>query len=163
MSDAVHGTIASVSAPIAQPDAKALHIETGVAAVDMEPRIVANVAVTHGLPMVAVRVIIDLEEHALPRAAVVSLCSNGAVDIAALMRSAIGCPAEFPDLLRTALYALLAGAALVHRRRILRSHVALADSGEETLSVEDALRSSLEVNTPCRKVFGTRLDDGRHL
>ena len=133
MPDAVYGTIAGVSAPIAQPHAKAaLHIETGAVAVDMESHIVANVAVAQGVPMVAVRVIVDPAEHALPRSAVVSLCSNGAVDMAALMSSAIEYPAEFPNLLRTALYALLAATALVRGRRILRSHVALADGGEET-------------------------------
>jgi hypothetical protein len=130
MSDAVYGTIASVSAPIAQPGAKAaLHTETGAVAVDMESHIVANVAAAHGLPMVAIRVIIYPAEHTLPRA-VVSICSNGAVDIVALMPSAIGFPAEFPGLLRTRLYALVAGTALVRRRRILQSHIALADGGE---------------------------------
>jgi hopanoid-associated phosphorylase len=152
MSDAVYGTIAGVSAPITQPGAKAaLHTQTGAVAVDMESHIVANTAMTHGLPMVALRVIIDPAEHALPRAAVVSLCSNGVVDIAALMRSAIGCPAQFPGLLRTGLYALLAGAALVRRRRILRSNIAHAVGGERRLSIENAVSSSLEVNAAISK------------
>ena len=134
MPDAVYGTIAGASAPIAQTRAKAaLHIETGAVAVDMESHIVANVAVAHGLPMVAVRVIIDPAEHPLPRVAVVSLRSNGAVDIAALIRLAIENPRDFPGLLRTALDALLAGTALVRGRRILQSRPALA-GGEETLS-----------------------------
>jgi adenosylhomocysteine nucleosidase len=153
--DAVYGRIAGVSAPIARPGAKAaLHIETGAVAVDMESHIVANVAVAHGLPMVAVRVILDPAEHALPRAAVVSLCSNGAIDMATLMCLAIEYPAELRGLLRTALYALLAGTALVRRRRILRPRIALADGEEETLSVEKALSSSLEVNTAVLESVG---------
>ncbi len=88
MPDAVYGATASVSTPIAQPGAKAaLHIETGAVAVDMVSHIVANVAVAHGLHIVAARVIIDPAERALPRAAVVSLCSNGAINIAALVGS----------------------------------------------------------------------------
>ncbi len=140
MPDAIHGIIAGVSAPIAQAGAKAaLHIETGAVAVDMESHIVANVAMAQGLPMVALRVIIDPAEHALPRAAVGSLCSSGAVDITALMRLAIEYPRELPDLLRTALDALLAGTALVRGRRMLQSHIALTNGGEhETLSIERA-------------------------
>ncbi len=134
MPGAVYGTIAGASAPIAQTGAKAaLHIETGAVAVDMESHIVANVAVTHRLPMVAIRVIIDPAEHPLPGAAVVSLRTNGAVDIAASIRLAIENPREFPGLLRTAFDALLAGAALIRGRRILQSHIALA-RGEETPS-----------------------------
>jgi len=88
MPNAIYGTIAGASAPIAQPDAKrAMQIETGAVAVDMESHIVANVAMAHGLPMVAARVIIDPAEHALPRAAVVSLCSNGTIDIASRLPS----------------------------------------------------------------------------
>jgi len=129
MPNAIYGTIAGASAPIAQPDAKrALHIETGAVAVDLESHIVANLAVAHGLPMVAVRVIIDPAEHALPRAAVVALCSDGAIDLAALIRLAIEDPRQFPGLLRTALDALVAGTALIRGRQILDSHIAFADA-----------------------------------
>jgi hopanoid-associated phosphorylase len=135
---AVCGAIAGVSAPIGQPSAKAaLHMETGAVAVDMESHIVANIAAAHRLPMVAVRVIVDPAEHALPRAAVASLCSSGAVDMATLMRLAMEYPAELPGLLKTALYGLLAGAALVRGRRILQSHIGPTDSGEATRSAEN--------------------------
>jgi len=40
-------------------------------------------------------------------------------------------PAEFPSLLRTTLYALLAATAFVRGRRTLRTHVVLADGAEE--------------------------------
>jgi hypothetical protein len=79
---------------------------------------------------------------------VVSLCSDGTVDIVALMRLVIEYPGEFPDLLRTALYALLAGTALVRGRRILQSHILPMDEEHETVSAETALSKSLEVNTP---------------
>jgi hopanoid-associated phosphorylase len=152
MPDAIYGTIAGTSSPLAQPDAKAaLHIKTGAVAADMESHIVANVATAHRLPMVAVRVIIDPAEHTLPSAAVVSLCSDGTVDIVALMRLVIECPGEFPDLLRTALYALLAGTALVRGRRILQSHIPPMDGEHETVSVETALSKSLEANTVVSK------------
>jgi hypothetical protein len=67
------------------------------------------------------------------------------------MSLAIEYPAEFPGLLRTALYALLAGAALVRGRRMLRSNVALADSVEDTAAGENALSNSHDVDTVVSK------------
>lgn len=68
--------------------------------------------------------------------------SRTAYCVAALMSLAIQYPAEFPSLLRTTLYALLAATAFVRGRRTLRTHVALADGGEEArTAVENALSS----------------------
>ncbi len=125
--DAIHGVIAGAATPIAKRDDKrALHIETGAVAVDMESHIVAGLAARYGLRMVALRVIIDPAERTLPEAALAAFCPNGNTDVAAMIRSAMERPREIPGLLRTALDAIIAGTALVRKRRILDSHIALA-------------------------------------
>lgn len=120
MPNAIYGMIAGVSAPIAQPEAKrALHVETGAVAVDMESHIVAGVATALGLPMIAVRVISDPAERALPQAVLAAFRPNGTTDIAAMIRCAVRRPREFPCLLRTAVDAGIARRALIRSRRIL--------------------------------------------
>jgi adenosylhomocysteine nucleosidase len=129
MPDAVYGMIAGVSAPIAQPDAKrALHIETGAVAVDMESHIVADVAVAFGLPMIAVRVITDPAERALPQAVLAAFRPNGTTDVVAMIRSVMKRPRELPCLLRTAFDAGIARNTLVRGRRMLESGLDPADA-----------------------------------
>ena len=128
MPDAIYGMIAGVSAPVAEPDAKrALHIETGAVAVDMESHIVAGVAVALGLPMIAVRVVTDPAERALPQAVLAAFRPNGTTDIAAMLYSAMKRPRELPCLLRTALDAGMARSTLIRGRRVLEAGLALAD------------------------------------
>jgi hopanoid-associated phosphorylase len=122
----VYGLIAGVSAPIAHPEAKrALHINTGALAVDMESHVVADVAAARGLPMVAVRVITDSAMCALPRAALTAMRTDGTIDMAAVVRSMVKEPGELPILLRTALDALVGLAALFRGRQLLGPHFAL--------------------------------------
>jgi adenosylhomocysteine nucleosidase len=129
MPNAIYGMIAGVPAPIARPDAKrALHIETGAIAVDMESHIVARVAVAHGLPIAAVRVIIDPAERRLPQAVLAAFRPNGTTDIIAMIQSVIRQPRDLPGLLRIALDAGIARSALIRDRRMLESALDLADT-----------------------------------
>jgi hypothetical protein len=58
--DAIHGAIAGLTTIAAHPEAKrALHMRTGALAVDNESHVVASAAAARGLPMAAVRVIVD--------------------------------------------------------------------------------------------------------
>jgi predicted RND superfamily exporter protein len=70
--DAIHGAIAGLTTIAAHPEAKrALHMSTGALAVDNESHVVASAAAARGLPMAAVRVIVDPFTRELP--AVVAL------------------------------------------------------------------------------------------
>lgn len=137
----VHGLIAGVSAPIAHPEAKrALHINTGALAVDMESHVVAQVAAARGLPMAAVRVITDPALRALPQAALIANRADGTIDMAAVIRSIMREPDELPMLLRTAFDGMVGLAALVRGRQLLGPHFGLgpAESACTSLKVGQA-------------------------
>ena len=76
--DAVSGMLLGVSAPICDPhDKRALHLNTGAIAVDMESHVVAAVGAAHGLPVAAMRVVTDPAERTLPASAVAAMRPNG--------------------------------------------------------------------------------------
>jgi adenosylhomocysteine nucleosidase len=125
---AVYGMIVGASAPIAHPDAKrALHMNTGAVAVDMESHIVAGVAAAHGLPVAALRAITDPAARELPPVALAAMRPNGTADIAAMIRSVTKHPRELPALMRTALDAAAARATLLRGRQLLGPSFGLAD------------------------------------
>jgi adenosylhomocysteine nucleosidase len=70
---------------------------------DMESHIVAGLAATHRLPMVATRVIIDPTDRRRREGALAMVRQNGTLDIAMLIRSLIKQPREVQALLRTLL------------------------------------------------------------
>ncbi len=74
---------------------------TGAVAVDMESLAVARIAIGHGLPFVAVRVIVDTAADVLPRA-VVAASSDGQVRIWRLLGALVRAPEEFPAIIRLA-------------------------------------------------------------
>jgi hopanoid-associated phosphorylase len=118
--EAVSGMLLGVSAPICDPgDKRALHVNTGAIAVDMESHVVATVGAAHGLPVVAMRVITDPAERALPASAVAAMRPNGTTNIVAMIRSVLVRPREIPTLFQTALDALAARATLLRGRRLL--------------------------------------------
>ena len=118
--DAVSGMLLGVSAPICDPgDKRALHVRTGAIAVDMESHVLATVGAAHGLPVVAMRVITDPAERALPSSAVAAMRPNGTTNIAAMIRSVLTRPREIPALFQTALDALAARATLMRGRQSL--------------------------------------------
>ncbi len=117
---AVHRPIVGIATVVAHPEAKrALHASTGALAVDNESHVVASVAAARGLPMAAVRVIIDPATRELPRAALAAMRPNGTIDLATLIRSMMREPSELLLLLRTALDALIGVAALLRCRQLL--------------------------------------------
>jgi adenosylhomocysteine nucleosidase len=118
--DAVSGIILGVSAPVGNPrDKRALHLNTGAVAVDMESHIVAAVGAAHGIPVAAIRVITDPAERALPASAVAAMRPNGTTNIGAMIRSVLMRPREIPALFQTALDALAARTTLVRGRQLL--------------------------------------------
>ncbi len=93
--DAVSGILLGVPKPIANPDEKrALYLETGAIAVDMESHIVASVGLAHEIPVAAIRVITDPAKRALPASAVAAMRENGTTNIGAMLRSVMQTPAR---------------------------------------------------------------------
>jgi len=72
---------------------------TGAVAVDMESAAVADIAAHHGLPFIAVRVIVDTAADKLPRA-VVNASRAGRVRIGHLIAGLVLAPGEVAALIR---------------------------------------------------------------
>jgi hypothetical protein len=66
----------------------------------MESLAVAEVARSHGLPFIAVRVIVDTAEDILPRAVMAAACSSGRLPIARLLASFALAPGDLAALIR---------------------------------------------------------------
>ena len=129
--DAVSGMIMGVTAPVSDPrDKRALHLNTGAIAVDMESHVVATVGAAHGLPVAAMRVVTDPAERALPTSAVVAMSPNGTTNIGAMIKAVLTRPREIPALFQTAFDALAARATLVRGRRLLGPSLLLVNSLE---------------------------------
>jgi adenosylhomocysteine nucleosidase len=96
------GTLLTSARPIETPAEKAAAFrDTGAAAVDMESAAVAEVAAAHGLPFIAVRVIVDTARDALPPA-VVAASRAGRVEIGRLIAGLVAAPREIAALIRLA-------------------------------------------------------------
>jgi adenosylhomocysteine nucleosidase len=125
---AVHADIVGMDAPVAEPlQKRLLHAQTGAAAVDTESHIAAGIAAAHQLPFVACRVIIDAANRRLPPAALKGLHADGTADVAAVIRSVVEEPSQLPALVRTALDARVARAALRRGRRQLGAGLGFPD------------------------------------
>jgi adenosylhomocysteine nucleosidase len=98
----VNGKLLTVARAIEDiPGKSAAFRETGAVAVDMESVAVADVAAGCGVPFIAVRVIVDTADDALPSA--VSAASNaGQVSIRRLLQGLMRSPSELVPLLRLA-------------------------------------------------------------
>ena len=120
------GDIVGVEGPVASPAEKqALHRDTGALAVDTESDLAARVAAVHGLPFVAIRIVVDSVHRPLPPAALVSTHSDGQLDLCSILASLARQPAQLPDLVRLAYDARAARSALVEGRQRLGSHLGL--------------------------------------
>jgi adenosylhomocysteine nucleosidase len=96
------GTLLTSTRAIETPAEKAAAFrDTGAVAVDMESAAVAKVAAAHGLPFIAVRVIVDTAGDALP-AAVVAASRAGRVEIGRLIAGLVAAPREIAALIRLA-------------------------------------------------------------
>ncbi len=80
----------------------ALFRATGAVAVDMESLAIAEVASTHRLPFIAVRVIVDSAADALPQAVTAAADNEGHLQIWRLMGALARTPADLAPLLRLA-------------------------------------------------------------
>jgi adenosylhomocysteine nucleosidase len=117
---AVHADILGVDAPVAEPsDKRSLYAQTGAAAVDTESHIAARIAAASQVPFAVCRAVIDPAGTRLPPAALVGLRPDGTADVAAVFRSVLQRPGQIPDLVRTALDARIARAALCAGRQML--------------------------------------------
>jgi len=80
----------------------ALFQQTGAAAVDMESLAIAEIAHTHQLPFIAIRVIVDSAGDTLPRAVTAAADSEGHLQVWRLMGALARAPADLPPLMRLA-------------------------------------------------------------
>ena len=83
-------------------DKAALFQQTGAAAVDMESVAIAQIAHTHRLPFIAIRVIVDSAEDVLPRAVTAAADSEGPLQVWRLMGALARAPADLAPLMRLA-------------------------------------------------------------
>jgi nucleoside phosphorylase len=92
-------------------DKAACHAATGAVAVDMESHAVARAAQAAGLPFLAIRVIADPADAAIPPAARASVGADGRVRVAATLLGLLRRPQDLPALL-----ALGRASAVAHAR-----------------------------------------------
>jgi adenosylhomocysteine nucleosidase len=124
LSDAIVADLASRDAPLADVAGKrSLHAATGAVAVDTESHVAARVAQAHGLPFAAFRVVVDPADRALPPAAARAIDGDGRLDWASVLRSFATTPSQLPLVVRSALDARAAFAALLRGRRRLGPHL----------------------------------------
>jgi adenosylhomocysteine nucleosidase len=122
--------IAGVDRPLASAAEKhALHVETGALAADMESHVVAELAVRHGLPLAALRVIADPLSRELPPAALVAMGHEGEIDLSTVLASLARNPAQLPTLIRLTADTRRAFAALLRCHDLLGPRLGFRDLG----------------------------------
>ena len=80
----------------------ALFQRTGAVAVDMESHGVAHAAAAAGIPFIALRIVADPAERAIPQAALAGMKPDGTVDPVAVLLRLAPTPWKLPGLLRLA-------------------------------------------------------------
>ena len=112
------GVIAGVDAPVTRPERKlALFAQTRALGADMESHAVARAARAAGIPFVALRVVGDPSNRAVPHCALAGIAEDGRVAGQAVARALLLRPWECFDLLALALDA---GRAMRRLRRVGR-------------------------------------------
>jgi adenosylhomocysteine nucleosidase len=142
------GDIAGVDAPVAGcAEKRALHSKTGAHAADTESHVAARVAAAYGLPFAAFRVVADPADRLLPHAALVAVKPDGSVALGAIAGSILRDPRQVPQLLRIALDARAAFAALFRGRKVIAGTLGFSDFHELLLDLpaEDELGGPLQV------------------
>jgi adenosylhomocysteine nucleosidase len=124
----VHAPVLGVDQPVMEPDEKlGLFRQSGAAAVDMESHTAASVAVNHGLPFAAMRVIADPAGQRVPKAALCGMRPDGSLDPLGVLRALAQSPRELIDMPRVAGNAFIARTTLARARRTLGRGFGLAD------------------------------------
>jgi adenosylhomocysteine nucleosidase len=128
--------IAGVDDVVADAAAKReLHSSTGASAVDTESHIVAAVAAANHIPFAVFRVVVDDARSDLPPVATVAIDRDGSINGGAVLRSLARQPSQLPALVRMALNARAAFAALSRGRGLLGAGVACPHLGELLLNL----------------------------
>src|SRR5436305_6740058 len=141
--DAVYGPLLGVRQPIAlAQDKRALHQKTGALAVDMESHVVARAAAAHGVPLAAIRVVVDPVERTIPRSALAGTRPNGTIDPLAVVRSLMRHPRDLVGLVRMALDARAARATLVRGSALLGPGLGLLDAAPRRPVIALALEAA---------------------
>jgi adenosylhomocysteine nucleosidase len=110
--------LTSPKAIASRADKARLFRETGAVAVDMESLAIAEVANARRLPFMAVRVIIDGAEDALPRAVMLSVDAAGHLHLWRLISALARAPADVAPLIRLARRYRVANRALATVARL---------------------------------------------
>jgi len=142
------GDIAGVDAPVAgYAEKRALHSKTGAHAADTESHVAARIAAAYGLPFAAFRVVADPADRQLPHAALVAVKPDGSIALGAIAGSILRDPRQVPQLLRIALDARAAFAALFRGRKVIAGTLGFSDFHEFLLDLpaEDELGGPLQV------------------
>jgi hopanoid-associated phosphorylase len=141
--DAIHGPIVGVHEPIAHAsDKSALHRDTGAIAVDMESHVVARAAAQHGVPLAAIRVVVDPVERTIPRSALAGARPDGTIDPLAVMRSLMRYPRDLAGLVRMSFDARAARATLVRGSALLGPGLGLLDAVPRRPAIALALEAA---------------------
>ena len=136
----VLGAIAGVCEPLAFASEKQeLHEKTGALIVDMESHVVARAAAQHGVPVAAIRVVVDPVTRTIPRSALAGTRSDGTIDPLAVMRSLVRYPRDLAGLIRMSFDARAARAALVRGSGLLGPGLGLLDTAVPSLVPQIAL------------------------
>jgi hypothetical protein len=99
--NASYAPIAGVDEPVTKAKARAaLAARTGAMAVDMESHRVAELAAARGLPVVALRVVIDAAHRRVPPAALAFVSDGSGPRLLRLGRGLLGRPVDTVDFLR---------------------------------------------------------------
>jgi adenosylhomocysteine nucleosidase len=146
----IQGAIVGVREPIAHADQKrALHEQTGAVAVDMESHVVARAAAQHGVPMAAIRVIVDPVKRTIPLSALAGAQPDGSIDPFAVILSLARRPRDFIGLVRMALDTRAARATLVRGSALLGPGLGLVTTAAEprpgmALAMDDDLAAQTD-------------------
>jgi len=141
----VLGSIAGVREPLAlSAEKRSLHEKTGAVAVDMESHVVARAAAQHGVPLAAIRVVIDPVERTIPRSALAGSRPDGTVDPLAVIRSLVRYPRDLAGLIRMSFDARAARATLVRGSGLLGPGLGLLDVGSLQPKIVPQIALALE-------------------
>jgi adenosylhomocysteine nucleosidase len=141
----VLGAIAGVCEPLAfASEKRELHEKTGALIVDMESHVVARTAAQHGVPVAAIRVVVDPVTRTIPRSALAGTRSDGTIDPLAVMRSLVRYPRDLAGLIRMSFDARAARAALVRGSGLLGPGLGLLDTAPAVPSLVPQIALALE-------------------
>jgi adenosylhomocysteine nucleosidase len=133
------GSLAESTEPITDVRRKqALFERRGAVAVDMESAAVAGVAARAGLPFAAIRAVVDVARHGLPRRVLRAVDSRGNVRPARMAAALAASPHEWPGVFRTARNARIARRTLSQVRMVTGARLAFDDAAVRHRALAEA-------------------------